>query len=101
MVAQTKAFDSTVTSTTGDFWTAAVGLQQTFSPVTINPGRTAEVNATFTPTGGPGTVVHGTLYVDDVTDAVPPYASLSGSELAAIPYRYTIRRPRHHGPHHR
>ena len=49
---------------------------------------------TFTPTGAPGSVVHGTLYVDGVTDAVPPYAQFSASEVAAIPYEYTIQRHR-------
>jgi hypothetical protein len=92
LAAQTKGFDPTVTSTTGDLWLASVNPAATISPVTINPGRTAEVNVTFTPTGAPGSVVHGTLYVDDVTDAVPPYAQLSASELAAIPYKYTIQR---------
>ena len=102
LVAQTKAFDSTVTSTTGDFWPAAVGSTATFSPVTIAPGQTARVNVTITPTGAPGSVVQGTLYVDDLTDAVPPYAQLSGSELAAIPYQYSIARPhRRRPPHHR
>ena len=101
-MAQTKAFDSTVTSTTGDFWPAAVGSTETFSPVTIAPGQTARVNVTITPTGAPGSVVQGTLYVDDLTDAVPPYAQLSGSELAAIPYQYSIARPhRRRPPHHR
>jgi hypothetical protein len=94
MVAQTKAFDATVTSTTGDFWSASLDPSATFSPVTIAPGRTAVVNVTFTPTGGPGTVVRGKLYVDDVSDDIPPYAQLSASEVAAIPYAYTVRRPR-------
>jgi len=96
MAAQTKAFDPTVTSTTGDLWLASMNPAATVSPVSINPGQTVEVNVTFTPTGGPGSVVHGTLYVDDVTDAVPPYAQFSASELAAIPYEYTIRRPHRH-----
>jgi subtilase family protein len=94
MVAQTKAFDATVTSTTGDLWLQALDPSATFSPVTIAPGRTAIVNVTFTPTGGPGAVVHGNLYVDDVGDDIPPYHALSASEVAAIPYAYTVRRPR-------
>jgi hypothetical protein len=43
--------------------------------------------------------VRGKLYVDDVTDNIPPYAQVSASEVAAVPYSYTIRRPRR--PHHR
>ena len=95
MSAQTKAFDSTVTSTTGDFWATAVAGSTNVSPITINPGHSAEVNVTFTPSGAPGTVVRGNLYVDTVTDDIPPYAQFSASEVAAVPYRYTIRRHRH------
>jgi hypothetical protein len=96
MTAQTKAFDPTVTSTTGDLWLASVNPAATVSPASIRPGQTARVDVTFTPTGGTGSVVRGTLYVDDVTDAVPPYGQLSASELAAIPYEYTIGRPHRH-----
>ncbi len=101
MVAQTKAFDSTVTSTTGDLWAASLNPSATFAPVTIAPGRTAVVKVTFTPTGSPGTVVHGNLYVDDVSDNVPPYAQKSASEVAAIPYAYTVRGPHRPPPHRR
>jgi hypothetical protein len=95
MTAQTKAFDSTVTSTTGDFWAQSVDPTATGgSPITINPGHSAEVDVTFTPTGGPGTVVRGNLYVDTVSDDIPPYAQESASEVAAIRYHYTIRRRR-------
>jgi hypothetical protein len=45
---------------------------------------------TITPSAGPGTVVKGTLYVDDAEGAVPPYGQLSGDELAALPYEYTV-----------
>ena len=92
--AQTKAFDSTVTSTTGDFWSAAVGSSASFSPITIQPGRTAEVNVTFTPSGAPGTMVRGNLYVDTVSNDIPPYEQSTASEVAAIPYQYRIRRHR-------
>jgi hypothetical protein len=101
MVAQTKAFDATVTSTTGDFWSASLNPKATFSPVTIAPGATAVVNVTFTPSGDPGTVVQGNLYVDDVSDNVPPYAQLSASEVAAVPYAYTVRGPHRPPPPHR
>jgi subtilase family protein len=96
MSAQTKAFDSTVTSTTGDFWAISVDPSTSVSPITINPGQSAEVSVTFTPTGAPGTVVRGNLYVDTISDDIPPYAQLSASEVAAIPYHYTIRRRHHH-----
>jgi hypothetical protein len=97
LAVQTKGFDPTVTSSTGDLWLTSVDPATTISPVTISPGRTAEVNVTFTPTGAPGSVIRGTLYVDAVTDDVPPYGQLAASELAAIPYEYTIQRSHRHG----
>ncbi len=94
MTAQTKGFDPTVTSSTGDLWLESTNPDAGFSPVTINPGASAVVTVTFTPTGTPGSVARGTLYVDGVTSYVPPYDQLSASEVAAIPYKYTIRRPK-------
>jgi hypothetical protein len=44
--------------------------------------------------------VSGTLYVDDLTYGVPPYGQVSGDELAAIPYSYTIGAPKTRGGHH-
>ena len=57
MAATTKAFDSSVTSSTGDLELASVNPATTFSPVVINPGQTAAVNVTITPSGASGTVV--------------------------------------------
>ncbi|HTU96811.1 MAG TPA: S8 family serine peptidase [Solirubrobacteraceae bacterium] len=92
--AQTKAFDSTVTSSTGDFWLFSVDTTGSFSPITIQPGHSAEVSVTFTPTGAKGTKVRGNLYVDTLTDKIPPYNQESASEVTAIPYKYTIGRKR-------
>jgi peptidase inhibitor I9 len=91
MIAQTKAFDTAVTSTTGDVWLASVNPAATFNAVTIAPGKTATVEVTITPSAAPGTVVKGTLYVDDVQGSVPPYGQLSGNELVALPYEYTVK----------
>jgi hypothetical protein len=84
--ANTKPFDPAVASTPGDLWTLGA-----FSPVVIAPGQTATINVTITPVGPSGTVVAGTLYVDDLVDNVPPYGQTTGDELAAFPYRYTIK----------
>ena len=46
---------------------------------------------TITPSGASGTVVSGTLYVDDFVSNVPPYGQIAGDELAALPYSYTIK----------
>jgi hypothetical protein len=88
--AQTKAFDSTVTSTTGDVWAQAIDPDADNSPITIQPGHSAEVEVMFTPSAGAGSIDDGTIYVDTVTDDVPPYHQFAASEVAAIPYSYTV-----------
>lgn len=92
MTVTTKAFDPAVTTDGGDLWQAALDLSvlNTFNPIVINPGQSAVINVTITPTGAPGTVVSGNLYIDDLVGAVPPYGETTGDELAAIPYTYTI-----------
>jgi hypothetical protein len=92
MTVQAKGFDPAVTSTTGDLWTASTNLATlaTFSPLLLNPGQTGTITVTITPSGAHGTVIQGTLYVDDFVGSVPPSGQTSGSELAAFPYSYTI-----------
>ena len=92
MTAQAKPFDPAVTSDTGDLWPASLNPATSFSPIVINPGDSATVNVTITPSGPKGTVVSGNLYVDDFDSNVPPpvTSQTSGDELAAIPYTYTI-----------
>jgi hypothetical protein len=68
--------------------------------LSVNPGQTAVIEVTITPSGPNGTVVNGTLYVDDLTYGVPPYGQVSGDELAAIPYSYTIGGRKIGGGHH-
>jgi hypothetical protein len=91
MAVQAKPFDSTVTSTTGDGWLQSINPSATFSPLVLAPGQRGVIEVTITPSGAPGSVVAGTLYVDDFTSDVPPYGQVSGDELAAIPYAYRIR----------
>ena len=91
MTVTTKMFDPAVTSTTGDAWLASINPAATFSPVIINPGQTAVINVTITPSGSSGTVVSGNLYVDDFVSFVPPFGQTTGDELAALPYTYTIK----------
>jgi hypothetical protein len=92
MSADTKAFDTSVTSATGDLWLASTNPAASFSPIILNPGQTATINVTITPSAAVGTVVQGTLYVDDFVSSVPPaaYDQESGDELAAFPYEYTV-----------
>ncbi len=56
----------------------------------INPGQSATIDVTITPSAAAGTVVCGDLYVDDYTSAVPYLDNPSGDELVALPYEYTV-----------
>ncbi len=90
----TRAFDSTVTSPTGDLWSASADptTLNTFSPVTVNPTQTATIPITIKPTGAPGTKVSGTLFVDDANFILfDNFVNPNGNEVAAIPYSYTIK----------
>jgi hypothetical protein len=86
----TKAFDPAVTSATGDLWSAAKTGAIKVSPVVIAPGASATIDVTITPSAAAGTIVKGTLYVDDVLAAIPPYSQLSGDEVSALPYEYKV-----------
>jgi hypothetical protein len=86
----TKAFDPAVTSTTGDLWTVAQTGAFNVSPVVIPPGASATIGVTITPSAAPGTVVRGTLYVDDELAGIPPYGQFSGDEVSALPYEYKV-----------
>ncbi len=91
MSATAKAFDSAVKSDTGDLELAATDPATTFSPVVINPGQSATVNVTITPSGASGNVVNGTLYIDDFLTNVPPFGQQGADELIGLPYSYTIK----------
>jgi len=94
MTATTDAFDPTVSSPTGDLWQVSTNpsLLTGFSPVIVGPGRSATIPVTITPTGKSGTLVNGTLYVDDANEyALQDFYQPDGNEVAAIPYRYTVK----------
>ncbi len=94
MTANTKAFDASVSSSTGDLWQISINPAASFSPISLSPGQSGVIDVTITPSGAPRTVVQGVLYVDDYDSDVPPVAidTLTGNELAAIPYEYRIGR---------
>ena len=91
MTATIKQFDPAVTSATGDVWQQAVNPAAAFTPVVINPGQSATIDVTITPAGASGAVVSGNLYIDDFVGDLPPYGQITGDELAAIPYEYTVK----------
>jgi hypothetical protein len=95
MTVITKPFDSAVTSPTGDLMLAAVNpaVLGTLEPVLIEPGKSATIDVTITPSGVSGSVVSGTLYVDNIATGTPTaaFAQVAGDELAGLPYTYTIK----------
>jgi hypothetical protein len=97
--ATTAAFDPAVTSPTGDLWLQAENTSALVSPYVVAPGQTVKIPVTITPSGSAGTKVTGTLYVDDLTSVVSAATNNANalslninqaSDLAAIPYKYTI-----------
>ena len=88
------AFDKTMTVPTGDLQQLALGagaatkVSKDF--VELAPGASATVNVVVKPSGKAGTVVKGTLYLDQLATGLPPVNLPSSSEVAALPYAYTI-----------
>ena len=83
----TQQFDPAATSSTGDLWPVGVDASAPGpSPLTLAPGQSGTITVTVTPAGAPGATVHAVLYIDTFSSFL-----LSGDELTAIPYSYTIR----------
>jgi hypothetical protein len=88
VLADTLGFDTSVTSSTGDRWLASINsAAPTAQPLSVAPGGSGPISVSFTPSVSTptGTVVSGTLYVDDYFND-----SGSGDQLAAVPYTYTV-----------
>jgi hypothetical protein len=91
MSAVTEQFDTSATPSTGDFWRFAVSplaATASYNLFIVNPGQTRTINLTVKPTAPSGTVVSGILYIDDFVDSLQ---FLSGSQLEALPYSYTVK----------
>ncbi len=94
MTAETKGFDASVSSATGDlFYDFAVdpSLLASFDPVVVDPGASAVIDVTINPSAPSGTEVNGALYLDAAVAGVSPYGQVSGDELAGLPYSYTVK----------
>lgn len=104
MTTTSDAFDSDVHSSTGDMWQGSVDPSALtgLSPVVIGPGQTRTITVTITPSGPAGSHNSGTLYIDsedlfqfqvnaNVVNLSTGNPLPNGSEVAAIPYRYTVR----------
>ena len=87
VLADTLGFDTSVTSSTGDRWLKSINSDDAGVGLSIVPGGSGQISVSFTPSASTpaGTVVSGTLYIDDYfTD------TQSGDQLAAVPYTYTV-----------
>ena len=85
MVATTNAFDSAITSSTGDAWALSFNSQAPYTPLTLAPGQSGTITITITPNAPKGTVVSGFIAVDTFNQATS-----SGDEIINIPYTYTV-----------
>jgi hypothetical protein len=95
----TRPFDTAVTSPTGDLEADSADPATSlgsFNPTVVAPGQTATINVTITPSGSAGTVVSGTLFVDDtaffefgsIQDALVNFPQ--ADQAAALAYEYTV-----------
>ncbi len=94
-----KAFDQTVTAPLGDYNLTAINPNATSAMKVLPPGKSIVVPVTITPSGPAGSVVTGTLYVDALVGGLLPVGGasgvlsagqISGVEMDALPYEYTI-----------
>jgi hypothetical protein len=91
LTATANAFNQDMTSSTGDLWEVGAGQSSTFNPVVVQPGQTASIPVTITPSEAPGTKVTGTLYLDDTTEILfGQLFTYVGDEVQAFPYAYTV-----------
>jgi Subtilase family len=93
MSVTTRAFDPSVSSPAGDLWQDTLNPRRLkhFAPIDAGAGKTVVIPVTITPHAKRGTIVHGTLYIDDASllafQVDPDY---HGGEVMAIPYTYRV-----------
>lgn len=86
VVAQTRAFDGAVSSSTGDIWQQTVNAASApFTPLILAPGETGLITVVFMPGAAPGTVVRGTLEVSTFNPV-----TTSGDQVLSVPYAYRV-----------
>jgi hypothetical protein len=91
MTATTASFDPAITSSTGDLWATATEPNNKVNLVVVDPGQSATIPLTITPTGPVGSTVTGTVYIDDAyLDAFDEAYLPQGNQAAAVPYSYTV-----------
>jgi hypothetical protein len=92
---QTLGFDNAVTSSTGDPYDAAIDPSGTGgTPTVIQPGQTATITVTITPSGAKGSVANGHLNLVTIPNLPTGSTGLptlgTGSTIAQVPYSYKI-----------
>jgi subtilisin family serine protease len=87
VLADTLGFDTSVTGSTGDYWLKTINSGASAAGLSLAPGAGGQISVSFTPSASTpvGTVVSGTLYIDDYFNDLQ-----SGDQLAAVPYTYTV-----------
>ncbi len=90
--AVTKAFDSAVTSSSGDLWPSVEGLSSdAVKPVYIPAGGSATITVHIKAERSAGSTRLRDLYVDDLTIAGffgLGFGDPNADEITAIPYSY-------------
>ena len=93
VTAVTQAFDPAVRTDTDDLWQAGLSFSHFRY---LGPGQSVAVLVAIKPTAPVGSVVNGTLYIDDFTlDSFLPTGDVlpDADEVAAVPYSYTVVAP--------
>jgi Subtilase family len=90
--ATTREFDTTMTSSVGDFWLESVDASAPFRLYRINGGQTRAITVTIKvpASATAGTVVSGDVYVDTIVPFAQ-FGQVAGSETTVVPYTYTIK----------
>jgi hypothetical protein len=88
----TAAFDTDVSSPTGDLWQTSANPAAPFNPVVVDPGQSATIPVTIKPSAPAGSTVTGTLYVDDASFLLYEFFNgLNGNDVTSVPYTYTVK----------
>ena len=85
VVASTRLFDGTVTSSSGDVWKQTVDATAPYTPLTLAPGAMGTITVVITPSAPAGTVVRGTLEVSTFNPV-----TASGDQVFSVPYTYRV-----------
>lgn len=90
-IATGRAFDSDVTSNTGDVLLGTVITHApAVHPITLQPGHSTTLTVHFAPHGAVGSSHTGTLFVDIAQPYGRQGATTLTEEIAALPYSYTV-----------